>query len=597
MRDIVPADIMSEISKRLSSIDVIENLRKSGVGSTDYIKASIFVIDDFVHPSELLETMVALDESGDEDTKIRPKYPNLSKVNILIDEFDELLSYMKLIEISRKLKNVTIRAIDYRRTLFTEKYMNIIIRSFEKLDRLKVIYKLDDDENETEYDEEILILETSKNNKTLDFGKRSVILEVHNYYDYYNSLFDVLKDLGVDTIRIQYYEEEDLIIHFINNLIIHDTRIYELVVGTKENYTVDHFDNNTYILMTNIIDLVPTLHILTAEDGRLFSSPLFEEDDTQDDKITLIRTHKNKINFFSSDRQNLEQLFSNAIIEVLIPHNLDIDFYFTEEYNTLDSLHRYTFISEYDINKFIQPHKYTNTLNLRDSVMKFKDDTYVIIYPELLSFDTYMILNEEELELLIYVVDHMIQLKKITLQLVRVNLNLQIVVDFVGRILNAVNHIDDVSILIEDGFDLTISTIKINGEKRRLIEKFPTFLIDEDSRINVPSSFLKDIDGVIFDSTLISPILREYYLSQLQQFITKYNIRTLYIKTFHRWVDTLLLIHTIEEVIIDLRSGRYKMDFNKSDKFPHVKKVLILGNIRSGHNRIFLSLFPNATIE
>ena len=577
-------DVMGEISKRLSSLQTIESLRKSGISSTTQLKSSIVNIDDIVRPKDLLEEMII--SPSHRRTKIekikgkeiRLKYPNLINANVRIIDKDDIKNIHTIVRLSKKLKVLTIYSAS---AYFTSPGIIRFIRLFPGLRKLTMIFDNDDSS----------IIELEIHPRI----QGSVILEVYNIGEIFNAddeLYTELRDMRVTAVRIRYNEgNDDSIVYFIQNL-----NIEELIVGTNDDY-VNNFDYETYQLMSDIMLQYPNIKTLTVDDGNLFESFVTINDvDAVYDNITLLRANKNKLNFFYPTRGYLEGLFPSAIIEVIIPTDLDIEFYFKEDYGSSESINRYLFIRNDDVYKFILDY-YNLNMNLRHLIIQLKDGTQLLAYPKLTKLQTGLILNMEECELFTRVISGQSVLKKVKVEarIADDDIDLQELIDRVSCLLEGASSINKVHLDVdEDSVIVGIDTVQRFDEitHSRMLFRFPGILLNADeSGIRIPHGFLKNVDGVMIHHKEEDV---NDYLNKMYIFVKMYNINVVYVKSWiSERIEDILSRKSVREVIINLDYNNYVIPINT--KFYNVEKLLLIGNILSVNN--FRLAFPNAEIK
>lgn len=577
-------DVMGEISKRLSSLKTIESLRKSGISSTTQLKSSIVNIDDIVRPGELLEKMIIsphrrVDIEEIKNKEVRLKYPNLINANVRIIDKDDIKNIHTVVRLSKKLKVLTIYSAS---AYFTTPGIIRFIRLFPGLRKLTMIFDNDDSS----------IIELEIHPRI----QGSVILEVYSIGEIFNAddeLYTELRDMNVSVARTRYNEgNDDSIIYFIQNL-----NIVELIVGTNDEY-VNNFDYETYQLMSDIMLQYPNIKTLTANDGDLFESFLTVNDlDNVYDSITLLRSNKNKLNFFYPTRGYLEGLFPSAIIEVLIPTDLDIEFYFKEDYGSPESINRYSFIRNDDVYKFILDY-YNLNMNLRHLIIQLKDGTQLLAYPKLTKLQTGLILNMEECELFTRVIQGQSGLQKIKIEArIDDDIDLQELIDRVSCLMEGASSINKVHLNVdEDSVIVGIDTVQRFDEniKSRMLFSFPGILLNADeSGIRIPHGFLKNVDGVMIHHKGEDEDINDY-LNKMYIFVKMYNTNVVYVKSWiSERIEAILSRKSVREVIINLDYNNYVIPINT--KFYNVEKLLLIGDILSVNN--FRLSFPNAEIK
>lgn len=551
LRDkIINKDIMREIIQNVTSMQDINNLLESNIIVREWVYESVKKLDDILRPEMFLTPTKEL------------MFPNLSTFNILIVDYVSLSMYYVLIS----------KFYSHSDKLTVKIYVN---EEYEKYS--DVFFPLTEKRFRSKYKKISIVYIESKNCIIVEHYFKDIIsLEIHKCSEILGistTLLHAIKNIGVNAYKIKYTSVDYTIV--IDYLDIKHLIFDECTMPDKDIINIQ-WDDIRFLMRNDLIEKI------TFENKIILESYVFidEKEDIFEPYpnikyVELSPKRNDKINFFSS--LTVRNIFPSAIIEVGVPNNLNVEFYFQRSPLEINMYH---FIS-LSMDDIIQPNIFHMTLNdPRKLIIKLNNGGLYATYPNLTSFNTRCDCVNEAYNIL-YLIIH-----SVYCELSHVNIFLheddEELVKTLRVVLCITKKLDEVGISVnkdkvnlENNSDIETGFLLYNYNNditRTIIGKiFPPILFETSiiqTLENVNCIYVENIN------TMQLHVANEY-VNNILLFINKYNINSLYVTKWDTRLDILLKDNNkITDIIAD-NYTLFNMCFLIQKQFPNIKTISV----------------------
>lgn len=549
LRDkIINRDIMKEIIKNITSMQDINNLLESNIIPSEWVYDSVKRLDDILRPEMFLTPTKEL------------MFPNLSTFNILIVDYVSLSMYYVLINKFHPHSKLTVGI-----------YVN---EQYEKYS--DVFFPPTEEQFRSQYKNISIVYIESKNCIIVEHYFKDIIsLEIHKYSETLGistALLQSIKNIGVNAYKIKYTSVDYTIV--IDYLSIKHLIFDECTM--PDNYIVDiQWDDIRFLMRNDLIEKI------TFENKIILESYVFinEKEDIFEPYpnikyVGLSPKQSNRINFFSS--LTVRNIFPSAIIEVGVPNNLNVEFYFQRSPLEINMYH----FTSLPMDEIIQPNISHMTLNdPRKLIIKLNNGDLYATYPNLTSFNTRCDCVDEAFNIL-YLIIHSVYSE---LSYVNICLNEgdEELLRTLRIVLVVTKKLDEVGIAfnknkvnLENNSDIEMSFVLHNYNNDRTIEgKILPSILFETSIMQI----LENVNSIRVENiNLMRLSVANEYISNILYFISKYNINSLYVTKWDTRLDVLLKEdnNKITDIIAD-NYTLFNTCFSMRKQFTNIKTISV----------------------